>query len=142
MMSGEMRLRRVFRYWVPGAIVALLCAWVVWFFVRREMIEAQLEDCIGRTAHEVVKELGLEEAEWYWTDEPPGILRGVTYFTPDGRTVKVYIAAGEPLFRRLGIRREWDYEAFLNCRVGGIQYKAWNAKFDIGPAVPWQWPQH
>jgi hypothetical protein len=82
--------------------------------------------------------LGLKDAKWFWTDEPPGILRGVSYYPADGREVTLYIAEGEPLFRRFDDRREWDYEAFLGCRVGGIQYKAGEISVDLGPAVPWQ----
>jgi hypothetical protein len=88
-----------------------------------------------------VRFLGLGEAKWFWTDEPPCILRGVTYFLADGRSVTIYIAEGEPLFRRFDGSRAWDYEGFLDCRVGGIQYKdkAGEVWLDIGPAVPWQW---
>jgi hypothetical protein len=100
---------------------------------------ALLEPCLGRTVREVVQLLGLGDAERYWTDEPPGILRGASYFQRDGRSVTLYIAEGEPLFHRFSDRMEWDYEAFLKCRVGGIQYKAGEVHLDLGPAVPWQW---
>ena len=105
----------------------------------REAAEARLTPCLGLTLREVVERLGLSDAKRYWTDEPPGILRGSSYRLADGRSVTLYIAQGEPLFRRLSERMEWDYEAFLGCRVGGIQYEAGEVHLDIGPAVPWQW---
>jgi hypothetical protein len=104
-----------------------------------EANEALLQACIGKPAREVVQLLGLGEAKWFWTDEPPGILRGVSYFPDDERSVKLYIAEGEPLFREFRDRGRWDYEAFLACRVGGIQYKSGGVVLDVGPAVPWQW---
>lgn len=105
----------------------------------REAAEARLTPCLGLTAREVVQRLGLGEAKRYWTDEPPGILRGSSYHLADGRSVTLYIAPGEPLFCRFSDRMEWDYEAFLGCKVGGIQYHAGEVRLDLGPAVPWQW---
>jgi hypothetical protein len=107
----------------------------------RQATEARLNQCLNQPAREVVQLLGLGQAKWYWTDEPPGILRGVSYHPADGRSVTLYIAVGEPLFRRFSDRLEWDYEAFLGCRVGGIQYAAGDIHIDVGPAVPWQFRQ-
>jgi hypothetical protein len=143
---------RTIRYVFLISLTALACAWGVWFALRphhkpasslrtedRAVADIRLNECIGRTAREVVQFLGLGEAAWFWTDEPPGILRGVSYFPADGRSVTIYIAQEEALFRRFDEHREWDYEGFLNCRVGGIQYAVGEARHDIGPAVPWQW---
>ena len=88
-----------------------------------------------------MQRLDLGEAERHWTDEPPGILRGISHSPPDGRRVTLYIAEGEPLFRKFSDRFEWDYAEFLRCRVGGFQYEAGEVHLDIGPAVPWQWRQ-
>ena len=48
-----------------------------------------------------------------------GILRGVSYYPADGRWVKLYIAEGEPLFRKFSDRLEWDYKTLesLHNRV-------------------------
>ncbi|HEX4610966.1 MAG TPA: hypothetical protein VH092_22440 [Urbifossiella sp.] len=106
-----------------------------------EPTAAALHECLGRPASEVVERLRLADSKWYWTDEPPGTLRGVTFSPGDGRQVTLYIAEGEPLFRQFSDQREWDHAAFLRCRVGGIQYEAGDVHLDIGPAVPWQWRQ-
>lgn len=100
--------------------------------------EAQLNECLGQPVAEVVQRLRLGGAEWHWTDEPPCTLRGASY-SVGNRRVYLYIAEDEPLFRQFDIDREWDYGAFLQCRVGGIQYESGDVHFDIGPAVPWQW---
>jgi hypothetical protein len=105
----------------------------------REAIEATLKPCLGRTVREVVQLLDLGEAKPRWTQEPPGTLRGASYFTADERSITLYIAEGEPLFRQFNDFFEWDYEAFLRCRVGGIQYSVGEVWLDLGPAVPWQW---
>jgi hypothetical protein len=97
-----------------------------------------LHECLGLPAGEVVQRLRLGEAEWFWSEEPPFILRGVSYFPADGQRVTLYIAEGEPLFRQFSEHGEWDYETFQRCRVGGIQYKAGDTHLNIGPAVPWQ----
>jgi hypothetical protein len=57
--------------------------------------------------------------------------------------LKLFIAEGEPLFRKFSEWTDWDYEAFLRRRVGGIQYTDHGRKIgrDVGPAVPWQWRQ-
>ena len=107
--------------------------------VGRDQAGARLTGLLGHPAVEVIRALDLGEALWYWTDEPPGVLRGVTYYPADGRSVTLYVAEGEPLFRRFDSRCEWDYAAFLRCRVGGFQYRAGGTALDIGPAVPWQW---
>jgi hypothetical protein len=97
-----------------------------------------LNDCIGRPAKEVVRVLNLKGCKWYWVDEPPGVLRGVCYHPGEDREVTLYIAQGEPLFRRFDKQREWNYRGFLNWRVGGIQYYGGKVWLDIGPAVPCQ----
>jgi hypothetical protein len=108
-----------------------------------KVIAAQLDDCLFLPAGEVVKRLQLNGTKWYWIDEPPGILRGVVYSLPGDRSISLYIAEGEPLYRQFSETRKWDYDAFLKCRVGGIQFqssqsgtdsKTWN----LGPDVPWQ----
>lgn len=115
---------------------------VGFWLVRRtppETTEAQLSDCLGHPADQAVERLRLGDAKWHWSDEPPAILRGVSYSPADSRRVTLYIAEGEPLFRKFSDRFEWDYGAFLRCRVGGIQYESGDVHLDIGPAVPWQW---
>lgn len=142
-----------------AAIAILLCGWGVWFVLRPdrqagggdsegsrrqiltvddEPLEIRLQRLIGRPAKEIVRQLDLAEATWYWVDEPPGILRGVSYLLADKRSVSLYVAEGEPLFRRLDFDQAWDYEEFLSSRVGGIQYKEGEVWLDIGPDVPWQ----
>ena len=106
--------------------------------VDRQIIEARLKPCLGRPAREVVADIKLGGANWYGTDEPPMILRGVSYYPADGSSVTIYIAASEPLFRRFSEKGEWDYDAFLGCRVGGIQYRLNDIHVDSGPDVPWQ----
>ncbi|VTU01562.1 unnamed protein product [Gemmataceae bacterium] len=103
-----------------------------------EVTEATLEAFLGLTARELVDALGLAEGQRDWTDEPPCVLRGVSYSVADGASVTLYIASGEPLFRQLKLHREWDYDAFLGCRVGGIQYHSTAVRLNVGPAVPWQ----
>jgi hypothetical protein len=105
----------------------------------KEPTETQLNECLNQTADEVVQRLRLGEAKRIWTDEPPGILRGVSYYFADGRRMTLYIAESEPLFRTASDRSEWDYGAFLRSRVGGIQYHSGDIQLDIGPAVPFQW---
>ena len=132
---------RVIRNLLLAATVSAACGVGFWL-VRRtpsETTEVQLNECLGHTADEVVQRMRLGDAEWRWTDEPPGILRGVSYSPADGRRVTLYIAEGEPLFRKFSDRCEWDHMAFLRCRVGGIQYESGDVHLDIGPAVPWQW---
>ena len=101
--------------------------------------EERLNGCLGHTAEEVVRRLGLGQAQWFWTDEPPCILRGVTYYPDKGTSVNLFIDRAEPLYRQLNEERRWDYAAFLHCRVGGIQYVSGEEWFDIGRDVPWQW---
>jgi hypothetical protein len=105
---------------------------------NRETTETLLKKCIGQSAKEVTQLLKIENAKWLWTDEPPGILRGICYYSADDRIVTLYIAEGEPLFRRFAENRQWDFEAFLSCRIGGIQYRAGELSLDIGEAVPFQ----
>jgi hypothetical protein len=144
-----MRLSRYFWYALSVVAVALMCfgAWYAFQTIgpavpvqpiSRGATEAALKRCIGQTAKEVVLLLELSDAKWYWTDEPPGVLRGVSYAPANERSVTLYIAKDEALFRRFEERREWDYEAFLGCRIGGIQYKAGEVRLDIGPDVPFQ----
>jgi hypothetical protein len=157
-----MQFSAITRFLVSAAVVALLGAWAIWLALPphrqadgdherallrstsdtgQRVTEARLQECIGQTGEEVVGNLGLTGAKWYWTDEPPGILRGVSYYLAEGGQVTVYLAEGEPLFRRFDDRRDWDYEGFLACRVGGIQYQAGGLRLDIGPDVPEQWRQ-
>lgn len=106
--------------------------------VSVDATKGELEMCIGQTARDVVQRLGLQNAEWFWTDEPPAILRGVSYHPDKSKEVIICIAESEPLFRKFDEKRKWDYEEFLRCRVGGIQYRSGEVHFDIGPAVPFQ----
>ena len=123
-------------------LAAIVSACDVGFWLARqstaETTQGRLDECLGQPARDVVQQLRLGDAEWHWTDEPPGVLRGVSYSPVDGRQVSVYIAEGEPLFRKFSARRKWDYEAFLDCRIGGIQYESEEIRLDLGPAVPWQ----
>lgn len=102
-------------------------------------VEARLRGCIGKTVAEVVETLGLNGIEPILVDEPPGVLRGISYF--DGRqpVVTLYFAETEPLHRKFSERRDWDTTLIPKCRVGGIQYSSCGGRFDIGPAIPWQW---
>ena len=110
--------------------------------VSREATDGKLKKCIGQTAKDVVQLLGLKDAKWEWVDEPPGILRGVTYSSDKTHSVTIYIAEGETLFRKFDEKRKWDYAAFLSCRIGGIQYTSGELHLDIGPSVPFQWRQN
>jgi hypothetical protein len=105
--------------------------------------EAELAGYIGATAEEVVKRMELGEAEWFWTDEPPLTLRGVTYFPDQGRLkgakITLFIDSQEPLHRQSRAMRNPSYEEFLRCRVGGIHFFSAGDWFDVGPDVPWQW---
>lgn len=104
----------------------------------RRAIETMLKPCLGRPVREVVQILKLQDAGHDWTHEPPCILRGARYVTTD-RSITLYIAEGEPLFRCFSDRLDWDYKAFLDCRVGGIQYEVGELHLDLGPAVPVLW---
>lgn len=136
------------------ALAVLVCGMGFWQMLRTPTVKLnqslstsvettaeQLNQCLAQPVEKVVERLRLADGKWDWLDEPPGILRGVTYYQGDGREVKLYIASGEPLFRKFSDSREWDYIAFLQCRVGGIQYTAGAVHHDIGPAVPWQFRQ-
>jgi hypothetical protein len=137
-MNGPVGLpSRAVRYTVAILMVALT-GLTTWFLTRRELNEAQLNDCLGLTVRQLVKRLELEQADRSWVDEPPAILRGVRYRTSAGLTVIAYIAEGEPLHRKFNEQFEWDYEAVLDCRVGGIQYESGEIQIDVGPAVPFQ----
>ncbi|WP_157469207.1 hypothetical protein [Gemmata sp. SH-PL17] len=104
-----------------------------------EVTEAVLEGCLGQKVGDVVQRLGLAECRWGWADEPPCVLRGAFYRPADSVRVALYVATDETLFRQFNVRRDWDYDAFLKCRVGGIQYRSGVACFDVGSAIPWQW---
>jgi hypothetical protein len=101
--------------------------------------EQELKSCLGQRADQVVEKMKLVDAKWFWCDEPPCVLRGVTYFPQQGTQVTLYINSAEPLFRQFKEDCEWNYKAFLRCRVGGIQYWSEERWFDVGPDVPWQW---
>jgi hypothetical protein len=136
------RRGRAIRHLLLLAAVVSACGIGLWL-VRRshtagEVTAGEVNACIGLPVGRAVDRLRVGDAKWYWTDEPPGILRGVSYYPADGRRVTLYIAEGEPLFRKFSDRFEWDYAAFLVCRVGGIQYEDGQYHLDIGPAVPWQ----
>jgi len=102
-------------------------------------VEAQLQECIGKTIAEVVELLGLTGIKPLWIDEPPSVLRGVLYADGREREVTLYFAETEPLYRKFSERRNWDATQIPQCRVGGIQYSSGGSHFDIGPAVPGQW---
>lgn len=70
---------------------------------------------------------------------PPGVLRGVKYLSAEDAFVILYIAEEEPLFRCFVGDRKWNYDEFLTCRIGGIQFHADGLRLDVGPDVPWQW---
>jgi hypothetical protein len=104
---------------------------------RPDVTEESLKKCIAKTAKEIVEHFKLNTAKWSWIDEPPGIVRGVRY-PVDNVVFKLYIAQGERLFRRFDENRKWNYEEFLGCNIGGIQYDSGEIRLDIGAAVPFQ----
>ena len=116
-----------------------LASFSVWYAIRpprtasREKIEATLTPCIGLPARDVLHRLGIEEAKRHWNDEPPGKLRGVSYYTADGRSVRLYLAKGEPLYRQINMGRHWDYSSFLDSHIGRIQYESHSIDVEIGP---------
>ena len=90
----------------------------------REAAEAWLKPCLDLTAGDAVQRLGLASDKWSWSDEPPAVRASrATYWSAEKkRWLTLYIAEGEPLYRQFNERGDWDYAAFLACRVGGIQY--------------------
>ncbi|HZZ80411.1 MAG TPA: hypothetical protein VFE62_18050 [Gemmataceae bacterium] len=104
---------------------------------RPEASEESLKKCLNKTAKEVVEHFKLKDAEWHWIDEPPGILRGVSY-SVNKQYFNLYIADGEKLFRRFNEKRKWNHDEFLACKIGGINFHSRGVYFDIGPAVPFQ----
>ena len=134
-------------------VVGLLSVWAVKQFAAprtttvgapsipesRDDIRKWLRPALGQSVRQAIAHLGLEEANRFWTDEPPGILRGASYYLPGDRSVTLYIAQGEPLYRKFSDQCEWDNDAFLDCKVGGVQYHDTRAVYELGPAVPFQW---
>ena len=102
-----------------------------------DVTEESLKKFLGKTAKEFVEHFKLKDKKGGWTDEPPGILRGVSYYV-DKTYFILYIAEGEKLYRRFDENRKWNYEEFLGCKIGGIQYRSGKVYFDVGPAVPFQ----
>ncbi len=134
-------------------VVVLLSVWAAMHFAAprtstavapsipesRDDIRKWLRPAVGQSVREAIAHLGLEEANRFWTDEPPGILRGASYHLSDNRSVTLFIAEGEPLYRKFSDQRKWDNDAFLDCKVGGVQYHDTRGVYDLGPAVPFQW---
>jgi hypothetical protein len=99
-----------------------------------------LKACLGLTFEQAVRKLDLGKTDkTFFTDEPPCVLRGMTYYLPQKVEVTLYIAEQDPLFRSFCDSREWDREQLLRARVGGISYRKGEIALDVGPAVPWQW---
>jgi hypothetical protein len=97
---------------------------------------------LGLPADQVIQKMGLDKATaWFWVDEPPGYLRGVTYFLPGGQWLTLYVACGEPLYKNFSESDRWDYDVFLGAKVGGIQYWGLDNSVAVwaGSDVPFQW---
>jgi hypothetical protein len=105
--------------------------------VGAKMDKRILEGYLNLEVKEVVAKMGLEKAEW-WIEEPPDVLRGAAYSLGDKSYIKFYIGRGEELYRKFDEKHKWDYKAFLDCKIGGIQYRSGDTRIDVGPDVPFQ----
>jgi hypothetical protein len=101
--------------------------------------ERDLHAFLGLSMKEVSDRMNLVEA-WHahWVDEPPCLLRGRSFFFSDGEKVMLFLDESEPLFKAFSETREWDKDAFLRAKVGGICVESADEMIDVGN-VPWQW---
>ena len=91
----------------------------------RDATEPVVRRCLGRPVREGVELLGIVKDRREWVQSPRGILSGCEYYGSDGASrVVIWVAPGEPMYRQPADGRgEWDYEAFLDCRVGGVEFR-------------------
>jgi len=123
--------------WLTLVVALILCQFLSIHATNQEtkMDKTSLEGYVNLQAKDVVAKMGLEKAKWSWTHEPPGILRGATYSLGEKTYVKIYIGRGERLYRKFDEKCEWDYKAFLDCKVGGIQYRGGETQLPEDQAV-------
>jgi hypothetical protein len=101
--------------------------------------ESDLRALLGRSMKEVGDRMNLTEARRvFWVDEPPLELRGRQFFFADREEVMLFLDESEPLFKAFSETAEWDKDAFLRAKVGGIRVESDDGMIDVGN-VPWQW---
>ena len=83
--------------------------------VDQKVLDAQLR---GLTLSEAVQRLGLEPRDCALFDEPPCVARGISAELSDGRTVKLWLARQDGLFRH---NRDWTFQQIAGRRVAGVE---------------------
>ena len=101
-------------------------------------LKRQLKSYIGLSVQEVVENLDLGKAETLWVMEPPGCLRGMHYIYLDRLWVTLYLDCRDPMFYQESDHGNWDHEAFLRARVGGIEYQSAGREITVGECIGWQ----
>jgi hypothetical protein len=83
----------------------------------QKALNAQLR---GLTLGEAVQQLGLEPGGCAVFDEPPGVARGISAKLADSRTVKLWLARQDGLFRE---NRDWTIQQIAGRRVAAVDVR-------------------
>jgi hypothetical protein len=98
-----------------------------------------LESFRGLPFIRVIETLHLEGCRaTYWTEEPPGHLKGVVFFLEDGVSVTLFLDPHEPMYKSFNDRDEWDCGAVFLAKVGGVTVASREKQFAVGNGG-WEW---
>jgi hypothetical protein len=86
----------------------------------REELKALDTQLRGLTLGEAVRQLGLKPGDCTLFDEPPGVARGIHAKLPDGRTVQMWLARRDGLFRE---NRDWTFRQIAGRRVAAVDIR-------------------
>ena len=108
---------------------------------EQEGLETTIRSCIGLTFQECLDKLRLGKIKLKaFVDEPPLMLRGMSFGFESGEDVMILIDERDPLFKDINHERSWNYEQLLMAKVGGIDYIAANRGMHIVLGnIPWHW---
>jgi hypothetical protein len=103
-------------------------------FEKRALV---LSRCINLKLNEIVDRAPfLHGAKHYMIEEPPFVLRGISY-SCDGMRFRFYIDGRDPMYRNEQ-QEEWTHEKLLVCEINGIQASKGSRRFNLGHGIPFQ----
>jgi hypothetical protein len=100
---------------LAGPVLAIWLTLLCGCSPGQKALDAQLR---GLTLREAIQQLGLKPEDCELFDEPPGVARGIQAKVHDGRTVQLWLARQDGLFRE---KRDWTFQQIAERRVAAVK---------------------